>query len=98
MRPFPTIVDAGGNYFQSESLISEHQHHHSANYGRAFAIGITLHVVFVLVEIFCRNLVLLYHSNEIVVSTSHSPREYEPSPQPRIALLEQYQIVTMNQL
>ena len=52
MRPSPTIVDAGGNYFQSESLMSEHQHHHSANYGRAFAIGITLNVIFVLVEVF----------------------------------------------
>jgi cobalt-zinc-cadmium efflux system protein len=32
--------------------MSEHHHHHSANYGRAFAIGITLNVVFVLVEVF----------------------------------------------
>lgn len=52
MRPFPTIVDAGGNFFQSESFVSEHHHHHSGNYGRAFAIGITLNVVFVLVEVF----------------------------------------------
>lgn len=52
MHPFPTIVDAGGNFFQSESFVSEHHHHHSANYGRAFAIGITLNVVFVLVEVF----------------------------------------------
>ena len=52
MRPFPTIVDAGGNFFQSEAFMSEHHHHHSANYGRAFAIGITLNVVFVLVEVF----------------------------------------------
>ncbi len=52
MCPFPTIVDAGGNFFQSEAFMSEHHHHHSANYGRAFAIGITLNVVFVLVEVF----------------------------------------------
>lgn len=52
MHPFPTIVDAGGNFFQSESFVSERHHHHSANYGRAFAIGITLNVVFVLVEVF----------------------------------------------
>lgn len=32
--------------------MSEHHHHHGANYGRAFAIGITLNVVFVLVEVF----------------------------------------------
>ena len=37
MRPFPTIVDVGGNFFQSESLLSEHQNHHSENYGRTFA-------------------------------------------------------------
>ena len=52
MRPFPTTVAASGNYFQSESSMSEHHHHHSANYGRAFAIGITLNVIFVLVEVF----------------------------------------------
>lgn len=52
MRPFPTIVDAGGNYFQNDAFMSGHHHHHSANYGRAFAIGITLNVVFVLVEVF----------------------------------------------
>ncbi len=32
--------------------MSGHHHHHSANYGRAFAIGITLNVFFVLVEVF----------------------------------------------
>ncbi len=52
MRPFPTIVDAGGNYFQNDAFMSGHHHHHSANYGRAFAIGITLNVGFVLVEVF----------------------------------------------
>jgi len=32
--------------------MTEHHHHHTANYGRAFAIGITLNVLFVLVEVF----------------------------------------------
>jgi len=32
--------------------MSEHHHHHTTNYGRAFAIGITLNVLFVLVEVF----------------------------------------------
>ncbi len=52
MHQFLTIVAAGGNFFQSESFMGEHHHHHSANCGRAFAIGITLNVVFVLVEIY----------------------------------------------
>ncbi|MFA5825568.1 MAG: cation diffusion facilitator family transporter, partial [Gallionellaceae bacterium] len=32
--------------------MSEHHHSHTANYGRAFAIGIALNVQFVLVELF----------------------------------------------
>ena len=32
--------------------MTEHHHHHTSHYGRAFAIGITLNVLFVLVEVF----------------------------------------------